>query len=800
MRIILVLLVAVWYQNSYSQECTIKGTITDISNNNPIAYATVQILNTKIGTNSSESGDFEINGLTPGVYSLKISFLGYKELVLSEIAVSNIKPFEVFIQLEAASENLTEIVIKSSPFKTKEESPISLRSIGVTEIARSPGSNRDISKVVKALPGVTRTVSFRNDLIIRGGAPNENRFYVDEVEVPNINHFATQGSTGGPVGMINVTFLREVDFYSGAFPASKGNALSSIFDFKMRNGRSDHLGGTLTVGSSDVGLTLEGPIKEKTTYIASARRSYLQFLFKALELPFLPTYNDFQLKIKHSFNQKNELSFIGLGAIDDFKLNTEANNTETQQYILNYLPISTQWNYTNGLVYKHYQKNGYWTTVLSRNMLNNEAKKYAGNDDTKSENLILSYKSKEIENKIRTEYNFKSNKYSVHFGLGLENSKYSNKTFNKIATSSGVQLVNYQTDLDFYKYYLFVQYHRKIFNEKWSISAGLRNDGNSYSAKMQNLLLQTSPRFALSYQLNSTLSIHLTEGIYYQLPAYTTLGYKENGILINKQNNLKYIQAIHNTAGLIYQTKTEGRLSVEFYLKNYSNYPLLLRDSITLANLGGDFGVVGTEPAISFAKGISYGLECMYQQKLYKGFYGIIAYTFGNSEFENKNKIFLPSSWDSKHIINLSLGRQFKKSWEIGINWRYQSGLPYTPFDDNSNLKTNWDINGKGLFNYDQINSLRYEGISQLDFRVDKKWFFKTWNLELYLDIENVFGNSIASKALILDRPMDSNNKPIGDAVLINPSDPLELQRYKLKYINDASGNTLPSIGITLEW
>lgn len=288
MRIILVLLVAVWYQNSYSQECTIKGTITDISNNNPIAYATVQILNTKIGTNSSESGDFEINGLTPGVYSLKISFLGYKELVLSEIAVSNIKAFEVFIQLEAASENLTEIVIKSSPFKTKEESPISLRSIGVTEIARSPGSNRDISKVVKALPGVTRTVSFRNDLIIRGGAPNENRFYVDEVEVPNINHFATQGSTGGPVGMINVTFLREVDFYSGAFPASKGNALSSIFDFKMRNGRSDHLGGTLTVGSSDVGITLEGPIKEKQLISLLPEDPIYSFYLKLLNFHSFP--------------------------------------------------------------------------------------------------------------------------------------------------------------------------------------------------------------------------------------------------------------------------------------------------------------------------------------------------------------------------------------------------------------------------------------------------------------------------------------------------------------------------------
>ena len=229
----------------------------------------------------------------------------------------------------------------------------------MTEIKRRPGGNRDISRVIQSLPGVTSTASFRNDLIIRGGSPNENRFYLDDVEVPNINHFATQGASGGPAGIINVDFIREVDFYSGAFPANRGNSLSSVFQFKQKDGRSDRLGMTATVGATDIGVSLEGPIGEKTTFLFSARRSYLQFVFEAIGLPFLPIYNDFQAKVKYKPNNKEEWTFIGLGAIDNFELNLDADPTESNQFILENIPVNNQWNYTNGIVYKRFNDTGF---------------------------------------------------------------------------------------------------------------------------------------------------------------------------------------------------------------------------------------------------------------------------------------------------------------------------------------------------------------------------------------------------------------------------------------------------------
>ncbi|HQU52341.1 MAG TPA: TonB-dependent receptor, partial [Saprospiraceae bacterium] len=446
-RAVLTIVLTGFFLSLWSQSGIIRGKVVDAFNRDPIPFATVQLECTGTGEITDENGEFVLDGLEPGVYDLKISFLGYKEKYIYQLKVTNSQPAIIEVNLEAATESLQEVVVQASPFNKTEESPVSLRTIGTEEIKRSPGGNRDISRVIQSLPGVTSTVSFRNDLIIRGGAPNENRFYLDDVEVPNINHFATQGSSGGPAGIINVDFIREVDFYASAFPATEGNALSSIFNFKQKDGRNDRVGLTTTVGASDLGLTMEGPIGDKTTFIASARRSYLQFLFRALDLPFLPIYSDFQAKVKHKIDGKNEIYFVGLGAIDDFELNLDANKTEQQQFLLQVLPVQTQWNYTSGLVYKHYGKQGYSTFVLSRNMLDNQFEKYRDNDARSEDNLIIRYHSQEIENKFRFEHTSRYGDWKWTYGSGLEWVKYNNQTFNKIYTSSGAQDINYSSDL-----------------------------------------------------------------------------------------------------------------------------------------------------------------------------------------------------------------------------------------------------------------------------------------------------------------------------------------------------------------
>lgn len=782
-----------------SGQGVISGKVLDRTKNVGVEFASVLVLQSGQGTITEIDGSFKIENVKPGFYDIQVSFLGYKDQIIYELEVTASKPAYVEVLLEEMATTMDEVVVRASPFKKTEESPVSLRSIGVTEIKRNPGGNRDISTVVQTLPGVTSTPSFRNDLIIRGGAPNENRFYLDDVEVPNINHFATQGASGGPTGLINVDFIREVDFYSGAFPSNRGNSLSSVFNFKQKDGRSDRLGMTATLGASDFGISLEGPIGENITFLASARRSYLQFLFTALELPFLPTYNDFQTKVKYR-KGKNELYFIGLGAIDQFKLNLDANETESQQYLLANLPVSPQWNYTNGLVYKRYGEAGYTTFVLSRNMLNNESYKYRNNDDSTEDNLILNYQSQEIENKFRVEQDYRFGNIKLNFGANYEFAKFNVNTFQKLFTFGAGEIdLNYQSAFNLNKYGLFGQYSHDFFNDRLVLSVGFRLDATDYNEEMGNMFEQFSPRASLSYAVTEKFSINANVGRYFQLPTYTSMGYVEEGIFINRENGLRFIQSDHLVAGLEYNTDFSSKFSFEGYYKRYNNAPFLLRDKIALANLGGDFGVIGNEAVSSSIKGEAYGLEFLYQQRLFKGFYGITSYTFGFSKFEDRNKVLVASSWDARHIANFALGRRFAKNWEAGLNWRLQTGIPFTPFDDNSSLVSNWNLSGRGLRDYDLLNTERGSVFNELDIRIDKKIYFKKWTLDIYLDLRNVTANRVANFELLLDRPLDDNNLPIGDGIITNPNAPFNEQRYLLKEIDTGTGLVLPTLGIVIE-
>lgn len=779
-----------------AQTGIIKGRIFDEITNEAVPFATIAIQDSTIGTTSDADGNYVLYGLKPGLYNIVVSFLGYQSQTVYEVQVTNGQPATINVGLKQSTEQLKTVEVVASPFKRTLESPLSVQTIGVNEIQRNPGGNRDISKAIQSLPGVSSTVSFRNDIIIRGGGPNENRFYIDDIEVPVINHFATQGASGGPVGMINVDFIREVEFYSGAFPADRGNTLSSVIEFKQIDGRNDRLGFTFTLGASDAGFSIQGPMdkQKKSTFIFSARRSYLQLLFKALKLPFLPTYNDFQFKNIIKINQKNDLTILGLGAFDQNKLNLKENGTEEQQYILGYLPENDQWNYTAGLRYRHFMPKGYIVLVGSRSHLYNRAFKYQNNDDSDPNNLILDYKSNEIENKFRFEHTSRVKDMRISYGVNYELATYTNATYNLVADTAGNQVaIRYNSRFNLNKYGLFGQVSRSVLKDRLDLSLGFRADGNDYSSKMSNPFKQFSPRASVSVVITQPLRFNANVGLYYQLPPYTTLGYKDNnGNLVNRQNGLTYINCTHYVAGLEYSTTTNSRISVESFFKKYNNYPFLTDDSISLANLGGDFGVVGASPAVSTSKGRAYGLELLFQQKLYKGFYGLLTYTFVRSEFTDGAGKYVPSAWDNKHIIVLTAGKKFKRNWELGIRWRFYGGTPYTPYNVAlSSLKDVWDITGRGILDYSQLNTERLKASHQLDLRVDKKYYFKKWSVNFYLDIQNLYDfKSKGVPNLVLQRDADGN--PITD-----PSDP---NRYLTKFLQNELSSILPSIGVVISY
>ena len=777
-----------------SQSVKVYGSISNTLNNEPIPFANIIIEGTTIGATSDINGNYEILSLNAGAYNFKCSYIGFNTNIQSEIKVSSNKSLRLDFFLSENSELLGEVKVRGNTFNKTQASPVSLRTINASEISKSAGGNRDISRVVANLPGVATSAGFRNDIIVRGGSPSENKFFLDGIEIPTINHFTTQGSSGGPVGILNVNFIREVDFYTGAFPANRGNALSSVMELKLIEGNEEEISGSFALGSSDAGLTLNTPLSKKSTLLLSVRRSYLQFLFKALKLPFLPTYNDMQFKYTFKPDRKNQFNFLGIATIDDFTLNKDINNDEEDKmqialnnYNLNNLVINKQWNYTIGGTWRHFFDNSNLFFVMSRNHLDNTALKYFDYADENSQK-ILDYKSEEIENKTRLEYNFKRNGYSIIIGSNLEDATYTNNTNQTFTSGDSIITGINNVDLHFIKYGAFTQISKTSFENKLIASFGLRIDGNSFTenANSNNF----SPRVSLAYNLNSKTSINSNIGRFHQLPSYTILGFENNGKYLNK--DAAYITCDHAVIGIEYNPSSYSKISLESFYKSYSNYPFSILDSISLANLGDDFGVVGNEDISSISKGNSYGIELLAQQKMRSSIYGILSATYYYSRFEDKEGKLISSKWDNRFILNMTAGKKFKNNIELGIKYRYSGGSPYTPTDlINSSNKSIWDINQRGVLDYNLLNTQRLKGQHGLDIRIDKKWFFKSWSLNAYIDIENILN---AKRQLPSEYGKDSNLGPLAEGTENSES---TIALYEI--INN-SGTVLPSIGLLIEF
>ncbi len=779
------------------QTAMLKGLVKDAYTNEPLPFVNIVIENTDTGTTTNENGEFVFEELEPGFIRLQLSFVGYENKLTEEINLSAVRSNYIEITMQEKTTELEEVQVAAGSFVRSGESPVSLRRIGIEQIEKGAGASRDLAKVLQSFPGVGGAVSFRNDLIVRGGGPSENRFFLDGIEIPVLNHFSTQGASGGSVGILNVDFIREVDFYSSAFPADRGGALSSVFEFKQIDANRDNPSYKATLGASEVSLSANMPLSEKTGALFSVRRSYLQFLFDQLGLPFLPTFNDFQFRTRTRFDQKNELTLLGVGAIDEFNYNPSPDPTEENRYTLKYLPAYEQWNYTVGASFKHFMDKNYFVLALSRSHLNNGITKYEDNEEDNPDKLVNDYISDEIQNRLRFEVYSKPGEYTFRGGLNIESAGYYNRTYNRIFREGQETVINYSSDLDFFQFGAFGSLFRTFFDDKLDVRAGLRLDGNSYSDDMNNPLQQFSPRVTLSYNVLPMLSMTFNSGRYYQLPAYTMLGYRDNtGGLINRENDITYIHADHVIGGFEWRPQKNTRIGVEGFLKQYGNYPFSVTDSVAMASKGADYGVFGDEEVTSSSEGRTYGAELLVRQKSPKGYSFIFAYTWVRSQFTDVEGDYVPSSWDSGHLLTFTFNKSFKKNWDFGMKWRFAGGLPYTPYDLNRSEDVQaWNVRGREYLDYSRFNDNRLEPFHQLDLRVDKSWIFPQFSLGVYLDIQNVYNKKNEQPPRLVQRLDDQ-----GDPVIQNPEASREEQRYDLKELNSTSGTVLPTIGVILEF
>lgn len=814
LRISLLLFFCFLGQSSFAQNRgSLSGTVTDAQNAKGITGATVTADAAGLSVLTDSLGRYRIAGIPAGPYTITVTAVGFQKQSKFNVVITSGNEAELSFELTTESKELQGVTVQARGRGTARvatiETPLSVQRLTAEEIKSNPGGNFDISRVVQALPGVgssAGTGAFRNDIIIRGGAPNENVFYLDGIEIPTINHFATQGSGGGPQGILNVSFIEDVKLSSSAFDARFDNALSSTFEFKQKTGNTQRLQGNVRLSGTELALTTDGPIgkSDKLTFLASARRSYLQVLFNLIGLPIRPNYWDFQQKITWKIDTKNTLTFIGLGAIDEFGFAPEEAKTPDQFFILNRAPVINQRTYTGGLAWRRSLGNGVLNLALSRNTLDNRLQKFDNNDESRIENLRIRNFSKETENKLRLDVSHNVNGYKITYGASAQYAQFSNNSFLRIraaVTDSAGNVVQngvtntFDADLNLWRLGAFTQVSKRFFNERLGVSAGVRTDVNTFTTDGMNPAEAFSPRLSVTYSLKPGWNLNASLGRYAKIPPYTILGFQNNNQqFVNK--DARYLISDHYVTGIEFLPKPTTRFTLEGFYKRYRNVPVSVRDGISLSNLGADFGVLGNEAVTTNGRGQAYGFEVFAQQKLSQRFFGVLSYTFFHSRFSGRDEVLRRSAWDNRHLVSFTGGYKWGRGWELGLRYRYQGGTPYTPYDPVQS-RLNFLTLGQGIEDFSQLNTLQLRPISASDLRIDKKWNFRRATFDVYLDVTNWWAaRSPARPDYSFRRTTDNSGFVTTDGRPIRPDGsnaiPVLLQ--------DESANTLPTIGFIIEF
>jgi carboxypeptidase-like protein/TonB-dependent receptor-like protein len=707
----------------------ITGTVIDGISKEPLPGVNIIILQNSLGGSTDIDGNFKISNVDLGTYSLQLSFIGYKTITKTDIVVNSVRPSFIEVELFESVIELEGVTVSAGYF---EENPIEITSVkkfSYEEIRRAPGGFEDVVRALSVLPGVAKQSAGRNDLIIRGGAPSENLYLVDGFVIPNINHFGSQGSTGGPLSFINLDYVKETTFSTGGFSALYGDKLSSVLKIDLREGRKDRIGGKALISASQFGLNLEGPIGSKSNFIFSLRRSYLDFIFNAAGFNFVPQYYDLLTKFTYDFDNKNKLSYLFVGALDEVIFN----NDDDEDIFDNARILGTdQTQYSTGISFRHIFNKGFYNINLSRNYI-----EYDGFQNDTLLNPIFLNKSKEAENELKADVVLKTSANSeLNFGGSAKLINFETNILfpeNFITTFGDTLPVNNLSEKeDYYKLGIFSSFSTAMFNHV-RVNVGAR--GDYFNALTEKFYI--SPRFSLAYMFNDLTSLNFSTGIYHQFPSYVWLaGFESN-------KDLKAIHVDQFIVGISHLLQDDIRIKLEGFYKDYKNYPTSrTRPYLVLANTGAGFGGAednfssfGLEPLESSGEGFSRGLEFSIQKKSsVTPIYGILSITYSESNFTGLDKIERAGKYDQKWIFSLSSGYIFSKKWEASLKFRAASGSRFTPFNFDGTQSTANYLTG------------RLSPTHGLDIRVDRRWDFDGWTLITYVDIQNIYNNKNVSE------------------------------------------------------
>ena len=701
----------------------IKGTVSDKISKEGLAGANILITGTTIGTSTNIDGEFEFVNIPVGTQTLRFSYIGYETIIKTDVAVRPGRITFVNVELNPTTIESDEISVTAGYFHNKDEANVNMVSFNAEEIKRSPGSMGDVSRILMAMPSTSQVSDDHNDLAVRGGSPVENGFYVDGIPVPNINHFPSIGSTGGPIGILNIDFIENVNFLTSGFSPKYGDRLSSVVDIKYREGNKDKFEMQADLNISGFGGGMEGPLPGGNgSWMISGKKSYLDIVmdlfFNSQAMPHL---TDVQGKVVYDINKKHKINIL-----DIFAHNSEDYNQEDAADLNtdDYGNIENLQN-TIGLSWRAlWGSNFYSITSVSHSLVT------FTNEFYNVSNNKLNYKGENAEQFINfRNINFAQlgSNHRLEFGAEL---KYEIGKYNYTQVGDTTRLGTFKPTVVVdktikpVKMGLFVNYIVSPF-DKLTISAGLRND--YYSLNEENIV---SPRFAVTYDISNLFKVYINGGIFYQqLPMVLLSQDKEF-------ENLKNIKAIHYGLGFDYLLSEDTKLTLEFYNKEYSNLPLdasdpsrnIIDDGLSTQDFGNYISLSNS------GKAFTRGVELLIQKKLAENIYGLVSGSIFRSRYQGYSGKWYDRVYDNQYIFSIIGGYKPNDEWEFSARWTYAGGGPYTPYDIEKSIEVN-----KGIIDQNKINNRRLSAYHSLNLRVDKKFFFSYQSLDIYISLWNVY-------------------------------------------------------------
>lgn len=725
----------------------IRGEVTDADNKSGLFGVSVSVLDEENGASTDENGKFEITGLKPGMYRLEFSYIGYQTVIETDLMVMSGRPLIIDVSL---SEQLIEsegITVTAGYFNETLNATTSTVGLSREEIRRFPGGFEDVVRTVTTLPGVTvQNDGGRNDLLVRGGGPSENLYIINNIEVPNINHFGTQGNSSGSLSFINLDFIDNVEFSTGGFNARYGDKMSSVMSLETTRGRSDRIGGKALIAATQFGINLEGPVNSMGDFIFSARKSYLDLIFKANGLPFIPTYTDYNLLLDFDLSPKDKIFILGLAAVDRIDRNLD----DAEGRVVNAgIMDNTQDQFISGINYRHLMSAGYLDATFSyhRNQY-----RFAQSDSAGVPYFRSDAGEEELGMKVSGFYGL-SKTLRLRLGLSAKSVRNDNQTnfaefiYDKSGNRIPIAITGLpqklSSDAVFNKYAAFIEADWNAL-QKLEINAGVRAD--YYDPLRREFYL--APRLGVQYQLTPSIKLKSSFGSYFQQPS--------NVWLINPFNrSLKALRNDMAILGFDYRLYDDTRITVEGYYKQYSNLPTGtisgLNDYYVLTNTGASFGgrednfqSFGFNNLVSGANGTAYGIEISAQKKFSDTpFYYQFSLSLGKSEFTAGNGKKYPGQYDQRMIFNLAGGYVFDNNWEISGKFRVFTGTPYTPqYRPSENTANPGSVENVP----EEYLSERLNTSHHLDIRVDRYFNFTNWTLIVFLDIQNIYNNKLPTR------------------------------------------------------